>query len=317
MDRKFLVRSLKPGEEISFLDLYNFVHPAGMTDKYWRWLHLSAPAGPAIIESAWDGERLIGIYSLVPVRLWVKGEIAPGALSGVAVTHPDYRYRGIFTAMGKSLYRRARESGIKIIYGFPTEHSRHGLERALEWDYVNECRALVCWGSEGISGREDDALEIRRMQRAGREFNRLWPKLTGGAFRRSVLAVRDGDYYHWRFTRNPENRYIIYMALTKEGPAGCMVVRRPGGCDETCIDIADIIAGDIRVFRGLLTFTLRRCREAGCLRIRLSAGSVFYQCAKQMGFKESGYRHYFGCRTFNCPVAAADWYYTTGDPAEL
>ncbi|MCL6477123.1 MAG: GNAT family N-acetyltransferase [Peptococcaceae bacterium] len=316
MDHSCLMRPFQPGDEGSCLDLYNFVHPVSMSEDCWRWLNLANPAGPSMIETAWDGEKLIGVYMLVPVKLWAGGEIVLGALSDVAVTHPDYRYRGVFSALGERLYRRAEERGIKIIYGFPTEHSKHGFEKTLGWDFVRGCRTLACWGCDGDGAGENPA-DIYEVGAAGNEFDQLWDNVARGAIRPYILAVRDKEYINWRFVTHPENRYRIFMAAGGAGPGGYMIVRTPSGAGETCVDIVDVLAVDVNSFRKLAGYVLKYYRDAGCVRIRLPAGSVFFHCAKGKGFKESGFVYYFGCRRLkSTPEFSREWYYTMGDTNE-
>ncbi|MFZ5632518.1 MAG: GNAT family N-acetyltransferase [Bacillota bacterium] len=317
MGHSFLMRPFQPGDEGSYLDLYNFVHPVSMSADYWRWLNLANPAGPSMIETAWDGEKLIGVYGLVPVKLWAGGEIVLGALSDVAVTHPDYRYRGVFSALGRSLYHRAEERGVRIIYGFPTEHSKHGFEKTLGWDFVHGCRALVCWGCGGAGGGEN-LMDVYEVDSAGNDFDPLWDKVARGAIRSSILAVRDKEYINWRFVEHPENRYRIFMAAGGAGPGGYIIARLPAGAGETCVDIVDVLAEDVNSFRELVGFALGYYGEAGCVRIRLTAGSVFFHCIRGMGFKESGFVYYFGCRPLkNAPEFSREWYYTMGDTNEF
>ena len=175
MGVSYTIAPFRPGELKQYLDLYNHVYPVSMSAGYWLWLNAMGPAGPSIIEAAWDGERLVGYYGVVPLRLSLGGEEVLGAVSGAAVTHPDYRYRGIFSALGKSVYRRAAESGIKVVYGFPTEHSRHGFLSALGWDYVHRFRELACWGCKG--GRPlPESGDICQPEFVGSEFNDPWGK---------------------------------------------------------------------------------------------------------------------------------------------
>lgn len=317
MDGDFLIRPLQPGEEQDYLDLYNYAHPVSMSGEYWFWRNTMSPAGCSMIETAWDGGRLVGAYGLVPVKLSAGGKTVYGGFSDIAVTHPDYRYRGIFSALGKSLYRRAGEAGIKFVYGFPTEHSRHGFQKNLGWELVRECRMMACWGCGG-AGRAAESMDIDSAESIGDEFDTLWKRLESGPFRGNILAVRDREYLKWRFIKHPENRYRIFIARDVTAPAGYMAVRQLAEAGEAYADIVDIMAVDVHCFRELAGFALEYFRAAGCIRIRLPAGGIFYQSAMGLGFREAGIKYYFGCRTpESVPGFRQSWYYTMADAGEM
>lgn len=313
----FLFAPLRPGDWKLCLDLHNHVYPVSMSAGCWLWLNSNGPAGPSIIETAWDGERLVGFYGVAPLRLSMGGREIPGAVSGAAVTHPDYRYRGVFSALGKSVYRRAAESGIKVVYGFPTEHSRYGFLGALGWDYVLRCREMACWGCQG--GRPlPDTGDMRQPEFAGNEFNDLWGKMAGGILGSRVMAVRDREYLDWRFNKHPENSYRIFTAGGSHDPGGYIVLRRTVKDGEIYGDIVDIAAVDMQLFRLLAGHALSYFRDAGCVRLRLPEGSPLYSAALGMGFRESGAVYYFGCRPLEREgLCSREWHYTMADTGEL
>ncbi|MHB8918726.1 MAG: GNAT family N-acetyltransferase [Desulfocucumaceae bacterium] len=313
----FLFAPLRPEDWQSCLDLYNYVYPVSMSVGYWLWLNAAGPAGPSIIETAWDGEQLIGFYGVVPLRLSLGGREIPGAVSGAAVTHPDYRYRGVFSALGISVYRRAAESGIKVVYGFPTEHSRYGFLSALGWDYVQKNRELACWGGRGGRPQQDTG-SIRQTEFEGIDLNNLWVKMAGGIFRSRILAVRDRKYLDWRFNKHPENIYLIFSAGDVRDSGGYIVLRSTVRGGETYGDIVDIAAVDMQRFRLLAGHALLYFRDAGCVRLRLPEGSPLYSGAVGMGFRESGAVYYFGCKPLAGEgLCGREWHYTMADTGEL
>lgn len=316
MDGDFLIRPMRPGDQRDYLDLYNYAHPESMTEEYWRWRNTESPAGRSLIETAWDGDRLVGAYGLVPVNLLCGGENVMGAFSDVAVTHPDYRYRGIFSALGKSLYRRAEEAGIKVVYGFPTEHSKQGFQNNLGWTFVIECRAMACWGCGG-AGHRATSVDICEVVAAGEEFDLIWNRAASGSCALKNLAVRDKKHLEWRFFKHPENIYRVFAARDSSGPGGYVAVRQLTGAGEEYADIVDIMAADVHCFRELAGFALEFFRDAGCVRVRLPAGSTFHQSAVGLGFKEGGARYYFGCRAPGIATGCRyGWYYTLADAGE-
>lgn len=299
-------RPFRPEDQKNYLELYNYVYPVSMPGRYWRWRNRESPAGRSLIETAWDGGHLVGVYGVVPVRLLSGGKEVLAAFSDVAATHPDYRYRGIFSSLGKNLYRRAAESGIGAIYGFPTDHSRHGFISSLGWDYVRECRDLVRWGGGSPPGW---AVEISSVDAPGEEFDLFWKRLSGALPVRAAMAVRDSKYLDWRFKGHPEKGFSIFLAREGGAPAGYLAVRWLAGEGEKQGEISDLLAVDVHTFRDLLGFALEYFSDAGCVGIRLPESGPFYHSARSMGFKDGGERYYFGCRG-GC---GRDWFYTIAD----
>lgn len=308
----FKVRPMRAGEEAQYLELYNFVFPERMTREYWHWRNVSGPAGRSMIETAWERERLIGAYGLLPLKMRRGGEQIIGALSDAAFTHPEYRYRGVFSALGKSLYIRAREAGIGLVYGFPTEHSRHGFRGGLGWEYVGRYRDLACWSRPARAGVASPA-DIRRVEEAGDDFDRLWAQISSGALRSCTVAARDRRYADWLFFGRPESLQLVFMARGEGGPTGYMAVRPGVEAGESYADLVDIAAGDVRSFRDLLWHAAEFFTDTACLRLRLPEGSPFYSAARSMGFKETGPVYYFGCREADGKGCGPGWYYTMAD----
>lgn len=314
MGGSIVIRPLVPGDEIHCLDLYNYVYPVSMSGPYWQWRNEMGPAGRSFIETAWDRDRLVGFYGLVPQKLYMGGREVLGAFSDAAVTHPEYRYKGIFTSLGKSLYRRAKLSGVKIIYGFPTDHSRHGLQTRLGWDLIHRRRELIYRGRRGVSA---GPASIEIVEPEGEDINSLWGKLSGSAAG-AIMAVRDRHFLDWRFFRHPENRYRVCLGRGENGPGGVMAVRQTAEAGETYVDVVDIAAVDARFFRELAAYALRCFKDAGCIRVRIPAENTFFHLATGMGFRENGAWYYFGGRFLaDRPAYPREWYYTMADAGDM
>ncbi|MHB8157106.1 MAG: GNAT family N-acetyltransferase [Desulfocucumaceae bacterium] len=309
------IRPFQSGDKKVCLELYNSVHPEEMTQENWNWRNLQGPYGAALIQTAWDSGRLVGTYGLIPIMLFGAGKMIRGALSDIAVTHPEYRYRGIFSSLGKSLYNRAIEKGIKIIYGFPTEHSIHGFQGRLGWDYVFKSRAMVMSSRLAAEIKLKSDINILGVKQVGEEFDILWERLIRGTFRRYYTVARHKDYILWRFRKKSGKSYQIYLAEERPGvPSGYMVVRQLAENGEVFSDIEDIASVDVNSFRSLIAFAATGLTDYTAIRLFLTEGNPFYQCALGMGFKEGGKKYNFGGRLLDsAAISWRDWYYTAGD----
>lgn len=316
MEKGYMTRPFLPGDEESCLELYNHVFPGEMTIDFWKWLYSDNPAGKRFIETAWDGERMIGLYGAVAVGMSRGGFFFNGALSVAAVTRPEYRYRGVFSALGKELYRRAEEGGIGAVYGFPTKHSLHGFQKSLGWDHILQGKVLF----SSVSADRvfvPSVLKLYNVESPGKEFDMLWKRLGGGVFRDSVLLARDSAYVDWRFFKHPAKKYSIALAEDSSGPAGYMAVSRKVTSGEVFCDVEDIAVSDVRCFRELMCHVCKSISDNGLVRIMLPLTSPFYRCTLGMGFRESAERFYLGWKWLERPEGLeGDWYYTIADRAD-
>lgn len=306
-----LIRPYNDNDREKCLELYNYVNPENMSLDRWKWKNEAGTLGKSLIETSWDGTSLVGVYGIIPLRLCVGGRHIKGALSDMAVTHPDYRCRGIFSEMGKSLYRRASDQQIEVIYGFPTVHSVHGFKKRLQWDYITTARPLFCWNCD-VRDRTGEEYQIKETEVIGPEFDVLWDVLARGLFNRCAVAIRDAGYMSWRFGAEPGRGYRIFLALGRGGPAGCAVTSRKKCGGEDLWEITDITASETGCFRYLIEY-LKDKLEAPIM-LKVPRGSLFYSLAKGMGFKEGGKSYYFGGHYLRQKALGADtWFYTTCD----
>jgi hypothetical protein len=307
-----LYRPFEERDREACLELYNEVHPEGMSQDHWQWRNTAGIAGKALIETAWDGELLVGMYGIIPMRLFNGEKEIRGALSDIAVTHPQYRYRGIFGEIGERLYRRAMGGGIAVIYGFPTDHSVHGFKKRLRWDSITGSLPLYCWGCHG-KDRPDGEYEIREVKEISPEFDRLWEVLAGGMLKKKTVVVRNAGYLKWRFAEEPGRKYSVFMAFEGRGePAGYAVVCRESGKGEELCRIVDMVTSDTGCFRYLIGY-LKNLLGMSMI-MKTPEGSLFYNLAGGMGFKKGGRNYYFGRRILDpMTVLGKEWHYTAAD----
>ena len=89
-----------------------------------------AYAGYLAINAA---EVVIGFYAVIPCFISWKGERVLAAQSADTMTHPGYRYKGLFVELSNLCFDLCRQFGIRLIFGFPNQHSLHGAIHKLHW----------------------------------------------------------------------------------------------------------------------------------------------------------------------------------------
>ena len=88
-------RDYKGGDEYKILDLFSKVFNKKMSLEVWRWKYMNNPFGTGIIKLVFDGEKLAGHYSVIPMVVQVEGKPIKACLSVDTMVDPDYRGRGI------------------------------------------------------------------------------------------------------------------------------------------------------------------------------------------------------------------------------
>ena len=73
-----------------------------------------------------------------PVRCMIHGEEQLGLLSLNTATHPDHRYKKLFTRLASRTYEAAAKEGFKFVFGVANEKSIVGLVRYLEFQRVGQ-----------------------------------------------------------------------------------------------------------------------------------------------------------------------------------
>ena len=111
-------RPLGPDDLDAIRHLYNQVWGYSRPADYDLWRYFGSPDGHCPLTGAFEGDRIVGFYSLWPVRLRIGAEIVLGGQSMDTMTHPDYRGQGIFTMLANECYELAAEQGYQFYLWF-------------------------------------------------------------------------------------------------------------------------------------------------------------------------------------------------------
>jgi hypothetical protein len=96
-------------------------------------------------DTAYTGAELIGylaynsrqepiaFYGVIPNFIRYKDQLYLTAQSADNMIHPNYRFKGLFVQLANLTFDLAREEGISLIFGFPTQHALHGFLVKLKW----------------------------------------------------------------------------------------------------------------------------------------------------------------------------------------
>src|SRR3972149_7211686 len=127
MEKAWICRNYQEGDEYQIVALFDEVFGNNPGLHLWRWRFLKNPFGKGIIKLLFDGDRLIGHYSIIPLNIEVQCEPIRVGFSLDTMTHPSYAKRGIFTFLAQETYNECQLLGLRLVYGFPNANSYHGF----------------------------------------------------------------------------------------------------------------------------------------------------------------------------------------------
>ena len=85
----------------------------------------------------------IGYYGVLPCFIRFGGEIILAAQSGDTMTHPKFRFKGLFVELSIMAFKLCKDSGIKLLFGFPNQNSVHGAINKLGWQSAGQMDCFI------------------------------------------------------------------------------------------------------------------------------------------------------------------------------
>lgn len=77
---------------------------------------------------AYNSQHLpIAFYAVIPCFIQLGDKIILGAQSADTMTHPGYRYKGLFVELALLTFQLCKEESIDLVFGFPNQNSFRGF----------------------------------------------------------------------------------------------------------------------------------------------------------------------------------------------
>jgi len=256
--------------------LFENVFEGSFSREWWEWKYILNPAGfrgeegDIWIAEASDGE-VVGHWAVIPEKMKLGSKTVTVAQAVDAATHPDYRGRGIFKTLMRSVCSDA-EKRYSFVFGFPNELYR-GYEK-LGWkgfrmvdflNFINYDQPLKSYFKSNIivqfakvalkmlRARNHLSLslhfkkpigsdvEIEEITRFSNEMNDFWKQARS---KHQIILERDPSFLNWRFSNHFGNYQKIISRSTETGRiTGYMVVKKTSirGIEDI-LDIVDLHA---------------------------------------------------------------------------
>lgn len=339
------LRRYRPGDEVKICALFEHTFSAKRSLDWWRWQWQRLPSGESEIFVAEKDGEIVGHVGAFTVDAFFDGNRVRVAIGGDVMVAPTLQSSTVGFSMGEAMRDQFDEHGwVSIGMGrkYPAAALRlfgviqvgpvprfvrpltaKGIEVGLGRRLSLPLRLLGGAGARTLAAitrsirprldivKLDDPVELDRLAEESATFAR-W------------IRVRDSAYVRWRWLEQPERSWQLLVArLPSNRLLGYVVF----GVDEQLDEetpvgrIVDVLAGDSRTTRALLTESCELLRRKGC-------GLVLFDCADPRpwarracllsGFIPYGEGPYFAWRPLpgsgiDGSKGFDDWYLTSGD----
>ena len=308
------LRPYEVGDEVAIADLFHVTYGRAMSDELWRWRFRDSPAGPSIIELAWDDNILASHYAVAQVALSASGEKVSSGLGVTTITHPDYRGLGLFRTLAKSAFEHSAESGLAIVWGFPNRNSHRGYIQDLSWLDIWEIPTLrwrlpepLALPTPSCTSAEVDSFDER--------FDALWEDVKLSHY---VMVRRDHKYLTWRYIANPMEQYRILISQDTSGLLGYAVFKRYNNE----LQVVDLLTkDDVEIGRQLVIEVARIARQESleAVSLWLNVTNPLHRVLERLGFENDSPITYFAGLILRPDVLDErvydyrNWHLTMGD----
>ncbi|MBI1829443.1 MAG: GNAT family N-acetyltransferase [Thaumarchaeota archaeon] len=200
--------------------------------RFFDWQYKQNPCGKAVIVLAKDEEKnnsIIGVESIIPMRLIIDQKITNASLSCNSVVSSDYQKRGIFSQLISAIHDTAIKKGISCIYGVANDKSFNSFIKKDSIEIINlpllarplKLSKYFDQPLRALLQPFDGIWKIKKkinpnVVQFTSQFNAEFDILTEKASKRvSIIQKRDKEFLQWRYGNHPTRKYRIFVL--KEG----------------------------------------------------------------------------------------------------
>jgi hypothetical protein len=206
-----------------------------LDEKRRNWFHHEAPTGPvrSYIAEELGTQRILATYGLLPILLRHNEREIPASLAVGAAVHPDFRRRGLFVQMGRTVLNEEHREKTSITLGKPNKSALPG-HRKVGWNVFSPLAKLY---KKSPERRDHRCLELETFDERFDVFSQRISK------RFSFLILKDARFMNWRL-RAPGQNYVRFVFERNGTLAGYAVIKRYEGPKGRVTHILDLHADD-------------------------------------------------------------------------
>ncbi len=176
--------------------LYEAVYGRSASPGYFTTKYNTAYTGLEYVGFvAYNKDRIpVAYYGVIPCFLQNGNERIIAAQSADTMTHPKFRYKGMFVELSNITFDLCRRLGIRAIFGFPNQNSYHGAVHKLGWKLTHTIECFI--------------IPVRSM-----------PIASISAKTRLTKSIYE-TYRRWMLRSLKEKKNLIPSSVVKEGFIG-------------------------------------------------------------------------------------------------
>jgi hypothetical protein len=209
--------------------LYSEVYGVSVREDYFQKKYDTAYTGVEYAGFiAYNNDNLpIAYYGVIPCFIQYDGGAMLGAQSADTMTHPRYRFKGMFVELSVLTFSLCRELGIRLVFGFPNQNSYHGAVNKLGWQMIDRMECFLIpvrtLPLQSLFGKTKLTSKVYDLYRS---FITYWYKKSNKGFMNSMISdgfagvMRSEDYLEYK-------RYSRSFSL-RVGGIGIWVSRKHG-----------------------------------------------------------------------------------------
>jgi predicted N-acetyltransferase YhbS len=309
------VRACTRADRAEQVRLFNACFKKAIDERALAWRYDENPHGNALsfVSRTAAGEAVSG-YACSPRAALSFGDEASRAVvgeTGDVMTHPDWRKRGLFSALDRACMQAAKERGWPLVFGLPNRRSAH-IFLELGWEKIGTLRPWTFALANTPCARRERAKDGRvagwlwpwtvlRARAARKKLARAHASTSSSAalelaganrlraleLERFPLAVealsravekrfafmvrRDAAYLDWRFVRSPSRLHRAIGVYDASGELAGYSVVQIPREGECVGYLVDVLARDDVALASAMGAGLDRLAASGAALVRATA----------------------------------------------
>lgn len=154
------------------------------------------------------GNKLVGFYAVVPIKIKIKNKFCLGGSSFLTMTHPNHSGKGIFLKLALKTFQDAKKKNYKFILGFANSNSYPIFIKKLGFIELSPINNLTIKNFKIFN-------EISyKKSRIPKNIIQLWNEYDAQQ-NYPVKLERNYEYLHKKFIQHPVYDYFIFHKKNK------------------------------------------------------------------------------------------------------